>query len=251
MPDLKRWIDRAREAAEEHLPGDVLAAGRRLRSTVVEHAPAPVRDAIERYVPAHAGAEAADDDSAVEQDPEEAPVIIYATTKEAESVARIREIFARNDIRVREVDLEAIPKMARQIAGDTKVFVPPYVYIGGRFWGAEFDILSLDAEGDLLKVTEGRLDEISDEARRIGHVHESFSDALTRENVLDRLKRGHILCIDDLDCWYERDKAGERFYYQGRPHPIDLMDQVADEIAEAAEDEDIDARWRLEPEVQL
>ena len=141
--------------------------------------------------------------------------------------------------------------MGRQIAGDTKVYVPPYVFIDGRFWGAEFDILSLEDSGDLHKVVEGRLDEISDEAKRIGHVHESFSDALTPENIVDRLRRGHILCIDDLDCWYEHDKNGERFFYQGGVHPIERLEAVAREIAEAAEAEQIEAQWRFEPEFSL
>lgn len=253
MANLKRWIDRARQAAEEHLPPDVVEAGKKLRSTVVDRAPASVRDAIERYVPESQPPTASADESqaGTAEDPDDAPVVIYATLAEAESVGRIREIFARNDVHVREVDLEAIPQMARQIAQDTNVFVPPYVFIGGRFWGAEFDVLSLESEGDLLKVVEGRLGEISEEARRIGHVHESFSDALTKENIIERLRRGHILCIDDLDCWYESDKNGERFFYQGGVEPIERLAEVAAQIERAAETDELDAQWRFEPEVSL
>jgi glutaredoxin len=254
MSNLKRLIDRARQAAEDHLPQDVVEAGRKLRTTVVEHAPPTVREAIERYVPedergdVHESAAAA---ASPEGDPDDAPVVIYATLAERESVENIRKIFARNDVHVREVDLEAIPKMARQIAQDTNVFVPPYVFIGGRFWGAEFDIVSLEADGDLLKVVEGRLDEISEGARRIGHVHESFSDALTPENIVDRLRRGHILCIDELDCWFEEDKKSARLYYQGQVHDGERLGAIAEEIAAAADAEEIEAQWRFEPEVMI
>jgi glutaredoxin len=230
----------------------MLDAGRRLRDRVVERAPASVRDAIERYVPAAPPSAPSGGAPPEQEDPEDAAVIVYATLAEADSVRNIRAIFARHDIRVREVDLESIPKVARQIAQVTNVFVPPYVFIAGRFWGAEFDMLSLEAEGDLVKVVEGRLDQISEEARRIGRVRESFSDALSPENILDRLRRGHILCIDDLDCWYEQDKDGERFFYQGAPRPVADMAAVAHEIAQAAEaDAEIDAQWRFEPEVRM
>jgi glutaredoxin len=250
MPRLKKWIDRARDAAESRLPEEVIDAGRKLRDTVVERTPDRVRDVIEQYAGApEDGAPVPDEGS--EEDPDDSAVIIYATLEEADSVKRIREVFVRNDIHVREVDLAAQPKMARQIAQKTNVFVPPYVFIGGRFWGAEFDIITLEAEGDLHKVVEGRLDEIGDQAKRIGHVHESFSDALTVENIIDRLKQGHILCIDELDCWFEPDKDGGRLFYQGAPHGGDELDTIAAEIQRAAEADEIDAQWRFEPEVNL
>lgn len=273
MPRLKRWIDRAREAAHTRLPEDVLDAGRRIRNSVAEHAPAPVRDAIERYVPEHApepesertepstAATPAGDaprsptpkthDQATIDDDNGPGVVVYATSAEAESVANIRAVFAKHDIHVREIDLATQPKYARQIAGDTGVFVPPYVYIGGRFWGDEFDIIAIDAEGDLVKIVEGRTDEIGETARRIGHVHESFSDALTVENIIERLRAGHILCVDDLDCWLESDSDGERLFYQGAPHPGSELERVADEISTQAESGELEAQWRFEPEVAI
>ena len=258
MARFKNLIDKARDAAQSHLPDEVLEAGRKLRNTVVEHAPDSVRDAIERYAPENPepepepGLEAKDPHPLSDpEDPDDARVIVYATLEEREAVDRIRGVFAKHDVRVREIDLAAQPKMARQIAGDTGVFVPPYVFIGGRFWGAEFDIISLDADGDLMKVVEGRLDEISESARRIGHVHESFSDALTAENIIERLKLGHILCVDDLDCWYEHDKDGERLFYQGAPRAAEDLPAVAEEIAQAAEQDQVSAQWRFEVEVHL
>ena len=47
---LKRLLDKARKAAEERLPADVLEAGRRLRDRILEHAPEPVAEAVARYV---------------------------------------------------------------------------------------------------------------------------------------------------------------------------------------------------------
>lgn len=262
MARFKNLIARARDAAQSHLPDEVLEAGRKIRNTVVEHAPDSVKDAIERYAPEETDpAEQPESEGPVPDadqhplsdpdDPDDARVIVYATLEERESVDRIRAVFAKHDIRVREIDLAAQPKMARQIAGDTGVFVPPYVFIGGRFWGAEFDIISLDSDGDLMKVVEGRLDEISESAKRIGHVHESFSDALTAENIIERLKLGHILCVDDLDCWYETDKDGERLFYQGAPRPAEDLQAVAEEIAQGAEQDELSAQWRFDVEVHL
>ena len=105
---------------------------------------------------------------------------------------------------------------------------------------------------DLEAVVANRLDEISDEARRIGHVHESYSDEISVANILTRWRLGHILCVDDLDSWYEVERGGaERFYYQGGPRPVEDMPTVAEEIVRGVEAEDFEAVWMLEPSVHL
>jgi len=130
--------------------------------------------------------------------------------------------------------------------------VPPYVFINGKHWGARYELEALAASGDLALVVANRLDEISDEARRVGNVRESFSDELSVDNILTRWKLGHILCVDDLDSWYEVDKkGGARFYYEGGLRSVDDMKQVAEEIVQGVADEKFEAVWMLDPSVQL
>lgn len=183
--------------------------------------------------------------------PDDATVVIYCTTETGEIAERIRDVFRRREVYVRLVNLASHPHMARQIAQETEVFVAPYVYIRGRFWGAENEVVALDESGELDVVLRGDLDALSDEARRIGRVRGTFSADLTEDNILDRLRRGHILTVDDLDCWYEGDGAEPKFFYQGGPHPVDEMPAVAQEIARAAAADEIQCQWHLEPVVHV
>jgi glutaredoxin len=320
---LKDLLDRARRIAEEHLPEDVLDAGRKLGRTVAAHAPAPLAEVI-HYVTGDPEAEAAKAEAvqseaakaeaakaeaaqaqaaqaaaaqaqaaqaqaaeaqaatlasaaatlasvaAVRREdplavlervrakaerglkPEDRLVVIYATPDEDEDVQAILGILATIEAEVRQSDLRREPQTARQLAKLTGVMVPPYVFINGRHWGNRYDLESLAAWGDLPKVVANLLDDLSDEARRLGHVHESFSDELSVENILRRWKLGHILCVDDLDSWYEVDREHhERFFYQGGPRPVEDMQAVAEEIVRAVEAEEYEAVWQLEPSVHL
>ncbi len=298
---LKDLLDRARRIAEEHLPEDVLDAGRKLGRTVAAHAPAPLAEVIhyvtgepepaesgerppseresaagssaaapaEPVPPERAASPAASVADVRREDPksvldrvkakaerglkpEDRLVVVYATPEQQEDVQAILAILATIEAEVRENDLRREPQTARQLAQLTGVMVPPYVFINGRHWGNRYDIESLAAWGDLELVAANRLDEISEEARRMGRVRETFSDEISVQNILTRWKLGHILCVDDLDSWYEVDRdRSERFFYQGGPHPVDQMPAVAEEIVRAVQAEELEAVWQLEPSVQL
>lgn len=184
--------------------------------------------------------------------PEDRLIVIYATPAEAAEVAEIRRDLHRVEATVREVDLSKEPQTAKQIAELSNVMVPPYVFINGRYWGGQYEIAALAVTGDLEKVVANQLDELGQEARRIGNVHETFSDDITEQNILDRWKRGHILCVDDLDSWYEVDRQGEaHFYYQGGPKPVEQMPAIAREIVAGVEAEAMDVQWLLDPAVHL
>lgn len=316
---FKDLLDRAKKAAEEHLPDDVLDAGRKFGRSVAAHAPAPLAEVIhyvtgEEEAEAKAKAEAEakvkakadaptseakpsgeaseskaepkatesaseatvqttptketvepprrEDPRSVLQrvkqkaetglKPEDRLVVVYATPEEAEDVAAIEKILETIEAEVRHNDLRREPQTARQLAKLTGVMVPPYVFINGRHWGNRYDLESLSVSGDLPLVVANRLDEISEEARRIGHLQESFSDEISVANLLARWKMGHILCVDDLDSWWETDKQGkEHFFYQGGPRPVEDMPEVAEEIVAAVEAEEYEAIWQLEPSVHL
>ena len=184
--------------------------------------------------------------------PEDRLVVIYHDGGQDEDVAAIHQILEGVEAEVRENDLRREPQTARQLAELTGVMVPPYVFVNGKHWGSRYDLEALAADGDLEAVVANRLDEISDEARRIGHVHESYSDEISVANILTRWRLGHILCVDDLDSWYEVERGGaERFYYQGGPRPVEDMPTVAEEIVRGVEAEDFEAVWMLEPSVHL
>lgn len=127
------------------------------------------------------------------------------------------------------------------------------MYIRGRFWGSEGEIVSLRATGDLAHVVAGRMDAISDEARRIGKIQREFDEAMTAENIAARLRLGHIVAMDDLDCWCEVDPASaeERVFYEGSPRPLADLPAIAAEIAARVEAGEVSARWLFEPEVSL
>lgn len=289
MPVFKSLLNRARKAAREHLPEEVVQAGKKLRDTVVEHAPAPIADVVREIADdagepdsATAAAEPTVATAATETDapatpsaplrensedvlrrvkdksakglkPEDRVVVIYATPEHADEVAAIQAILKTVDTTVREIDLDRErPKVRTQLAELTGVMVPPYVYINGRYWGAQYDLETLASSDDLALVVANRLDEISDQARHIGKVRDSYSDEISVDNILGRWKLGHILCVDDLDSWYEVDKDGtERFFYDGGPRDVADMPEVAETIVAAVEAEDYEAIWQLEPSVHV
>jgi glutaredoxin len=277
MARFRGLLDKARKLADERLPDEVKRAGRRIREEVVRRAPAPIAEVLagsdaptEPQQPPEAaesgeptptfGRERAEDVlRRVHQKaehglkPEDRLVVVYATDAEAEAVAEIRRTFDGIETTFRTIDLDQErPQTRTQIAQLTGVMVPPWVYINGRFWGAQFEMVSLRGSGDLEHVVANRLDQLSADARRIGRIHDTYSDDLTVDNILARWKLGHILCVDDLDAWFEVDKDGtERFFYQGGPRPVEDMPTVAREIVLACEAEEIEAQWLLEPSVHL
>jgi glutaredoxin len=281
MVSLKGWFDKAIEIAADRLPPEVVDAGRKVRNRVVESAPAPIADVVARVLPTreHAAdleqthrdpgpdpAPSPTQQRARREDvlervrskadkglkPEDRLVVIYATDEEAETVAEIRRVLQSVETTIREFDLAKEPQTRKQIAELSGVMVPPYVFINGRHWGSLYEITALAESGDLENVVANRLDELGDEARRMGKVHDTYSDEISVENIVARWRAGHILCVDDLDSWYEVDRDGtERFFYQGGPRPVEDMTTVAEEITAGVEREEMEVSWLLDPAVQL
>lgn len=258
---LKGLLRRAQEAAHKHLPENVLDTGRRLADAVLERAPRIVQETVAPLLRGPDEPEAAPGGSEVRPaepgDPAEAldfrdtqkRVVLFGYPED-DATNRVAARFAGQGIVFRRQNLHQQPREALQIASMTGVMVPPYVYIHGRFWGGEGEMESLICLDQLQFVIDNQLDRLSPEARRIGKLRESFDDALGADNILFRLQRGHILSVDGLDCWFE---AGPppRFYYDGAPHPVEAMPEVAAEIARRAESADLATRWLFEPSVGL
>ena len=256
---LKRWLQKAQEVADRHLPPEIVEGGRRLAERVLEHTPEAVRATVRPWLEGEAeGEEGA---SATGADPGEArrefeeqsrdPKVIVFGYPEESATQRVWALFAAEGIEIRRMNLHQQPDAARQIAGVTGVMVPPYVFIHGRFWGSEGEIVSLQALGDLRAVVENRLEEVSDEGRRIGKVREDFDEAMTAENIAARLRLGHIVAMEDLDCWLEGDPASEgaRIFYEGQARPVHDLEAIARDLAGRIYLGEVKARWRFEPAV--
>jgi len=78
-------------------------------------------------------------------------------------------------------------------------------------------------------------------------LHEDFDEAITADNIVARLRLGHILSVDDIDCWYERGPDADRLYYDGAPRPPAELRAVAEEIEArfAAAEGQLRVEWRL------
>ncbi len=253
---LKDLLRRAHEVAHKHLPDQVLEGSRRVVDAVLEHAPRVVQDAVTPLLPrtdltVAAPADAAVDDeaSALDFRDTQRRVVLFGFPEDP-ATNRVAALLTGQGVTFRRQDLHQQPREAQQIAHLTGVMVPPYVYIHGRFWGGEGEMDSLCALGELQKVIDNDLDALSDEARRIGKLRPTFADTLSPDNILLRLRLGHILCVDGLDCWYESGPT-PGFFYEGAPRPVADMPAVAQEIAQRAEASDLEARWLFEPSVSV
>lgn len=256
---LKDLFRRAQDAAQRHLPESVRDTGRRLVDAVLERAPQSVQERVGPLLradpgpdappePAGSAAVASGEDDELDFRDTQKRVVLFGYPEDA-ATDRVAALFAAEGITFRRQNLHMQPREAMQIASMTGVMVAPYVFIHGRFWGGEGEMESLRALGELSVVIDNRLDTLSPEARRIGKLKESFDDALTVANIDDRLRRGHILRVDDLDCWYEPARAGQppRFFYDGAPRPVDDIPAVAAEIVRRAEAEGAATLWVVEP----
>lgn len=269
MARWKHLLTRARHLAETHVPDPLRGPGRKLLDELGRLVPGPLADAIglvptvpEAPPETAPAAERSREAVLLERvraraehglKPEDRLVVIYATAHEAEAVAEIRGALAGIETTVREMDLDKEPLQTRtQLARLTGAMVPPYVYVNGRYWGAQYEILSLRERDELEHVVANRLDLLGPEARRIGKLHDAWSDDITVGNILQRWRLGHILSVDDLDAWYEVDKQGvAHFFYQGGPLPVEEMEAAAREIEAGVQAGTIEARWLLEPAVTV
>lgn len=262
---LKDLLRRAQDAANRHLPESVRDTGRRLVDAVLEHAPQSVQDRVAPLLrtdpgpsdpPGPAEAAPAPHDASSSSASEEEldfrdtqkRVVLFGYPEDA-ATDRVAALFTGEGITFRRQNLHLQPREALQIASMTGVMVAPYVFIHGRFWGGEGEMESLRGLGELGIVIDNRLDALSPEARRIGKLKESFDDALTVANIDDRLRRGHILRVDDLDCWFEAARAGQpaRFFYDGAPRPVDDIAEVAAEIVRRVEADGAATLWVVDP----
>ncbi|WAS99480.1 hypothetical protein [Nannocystis punicea] len=245
---LRDLLRKAQSIAEKHLPEGVRETSRKLIEQVQERAAALGGRSEARPEPP-ADEAALQDEPLDRSDP--IVVVVFGYPGDA-ATDRVCAVFTAEGAPFRRMNLHDQPQAARQIAGVTGVMAPPYVYVRGRFWGGEGEIDGLRALGELHTVVAGDLAGLSDEARRIGKLREEFDDGLSAENIVFRLRRGHILTLDDLDCWFEPGPEGQgRLFYEGAPRPADELEQVAAEIAARHAAGDLRAVWRFEPAVSI
>lgn len=250
---LRDLLRKAQSAAERHLPESVRETGRKLAEQVQGRAPASLQRLVKNLLDEHEPETPADHSAAEEPAPHDQTgvVVLFAYPGDA-AADRIAALLSADGIAFRRMNLHEQPQAARQIARITGVMAPPYVYIRGRFWGGEGEIEGLQALGELATVVAGDLGGLSEEARRIGKLREEFDESLTADNIVARLHLGHILSLDELDCWYEPGPDGQgRFFYEGAPQPVERLSAVAAEIEARCASGELHAEWRFEPAVSL
>lgn len=247
---LKDLLRRAQDAAQRHLPESVRDTGRRLVDAVLERAPQSVQERVAPLLRGDPAEDAAPDAPAAEADAAldfrdtQKRVVLFGYPDDP-ATDRVAALLTAEGIVFRRQNLHLQPREALQIASMTGVMVAPYVFIHGKFWGGEGEMESLRALGELAAIIDNRLDDLSAEARRIGRVRQQFDDAITVANVVDRLRRGHILRVDDLDCWFEPARAGQpaRFFYEGAPRDEADIPAVAAEIVRRVEADAATTTW--------
>ncbi|HFE44537.1 MAG TPA: hypothetical protein ENJ18_03445 [Nannocystis exedens] len=253
---FKRLVQKAQKIADRHLPEEVRESGKRIAERVLERTPLRLRNAAETFFREETGdlqsPSEAEGRREIDEDASEPKVVVFGHPEEP-ATRRVWELLDGQAVAHRRMNLHDQPAAARQIAGLTGVMVPPYIYISGRYWGGEGEIISLIEVGDLEAVIAGDLDSISDESRRIGKLHQEFDDSMSAANICERLRLGHIVATHDLDCWCEADpNTGEqRIIYEGGPRPIEDLEAIAEEIAGQVDEGEIEAHWLLEPEISI
>lgn len=241
---LRDLLRKAQAIAERHLPEGVRETSRKLIEQVQERASVFTGRGPEAPV----GPDVADE-PLDRSDP--VVVVVFGYPGDA-ATDRVAALLAAEGVAFRRMNLHDQPQAARQIAAVTGVMAPPYVYVRGRFWGGEGEVEGLRDLGELHAVVADELAGLSEEARRIGKLREEFDDALHAANIAFRLRRGHILSVDDLDCWFETGPDGQdRLFYDGAPRPAAELEAVAAEIAARCAGGDVRAVWRFEPAVTL
>ncbi len=257
---LKRLIKRAKQVAEQHVPEGIRQTGQRIANEVRERAPEGLKSAVASAVEGvdrllEGSSEQAP--TMTEPEPEdvigEIAVVVFGYPEDPD-FTELQAVLAAEEVEFRAMNLHQQPRAAQQISAVTGVMQSPYMYIHGRFWGGLGALQSLVGLGELQAVIENRIDDLSSEARRIGKIRDVFDDALTPANICERLRQGHILAIDGIDCWYEKgiSPSSARVYYDGKPHPGNDLEQVARDIADrVAQQPQLDTKWLFEPEVDL
>jgi len=250
---FKRLLEKAQEVAQRHLPEEVREGGKRIAERVLEHTPQRLKSAAGTLfsdAPAVAEPAAKKVRREIDEDKQEPKVVVFGLPEDP-STQRVWELLDGQGVANRRMNLHEQPAAARQIAGLTGVMVPPYIYISGRYWGSEGELVSLIEIGDLAAIIAGDLQAISAESRRIGQIVEEFDDAMTAANIVARLRVGHIVAMEDLDCWCEPnpDTGEQRVIYEGTPRSLDQLETVAEDIARLVDEGELTARWLLEPEV--
>ncbi len=262
---LKRLIKRAKQVAEQHVPEGIRQTGQRLAQEVSERAPDSLKHAVASAVDGvdrltSELLEGSADESAkappqseTEDVIGEIAVVVFGYPEDPE-FTEAQALLEGEDVEFRAMNLHQQPRAAQQIASVTGVMQPPYVYIHGRFWGGLGALQSLIGLGELAAVVDNRVEDLSNEARRIGKIREAYDDALTIDNICARLREGHILAVDGIDCWFEKgiSEASGRVYYDGKPHPATDLERIATDIVErATEEPQLAIKWLFEPEVGL
>jgi glutaredoxin 3 len=181
-----------------------------------------------------------------EQHPPNAPthreIVVYGTS----DGARCRQVrglleqrgYAFQDVRVDE-DLSTRSWLQRTTGNDAL----PKIFMGPKCYGGFEDVQALVFDGTLDRILRGEVDEdgTNDELA-------ALKEEMNASAISTLLRRGEILTIREgemvMDAWAEPLANPPLVYYEGRPHPIEELESIVDQIVRRLKAAEIEVSWK-------
>lgn len=174
---------------------------------------------------------------------EDTDIVVYGSN-DATRCVNVRELLKKNNYAFRDVRVDddlSTRGWLQRTTGDDGL---PKVFIGVKCYGGFEDIHAMISDGTFQQALQGDLDESGDEEI------EQLKEAMTPEAIIELLKRGEILTIDEggseTDVWAEPFAKPPVIYYEGAPQPFEEIGQVVARILERMVAGEIEVTWKEE-----
>jgi glutaredoxin len=171
-------------------------------------------------------------------------IVVYGTTdgSRCRQVRAILEKYghAYKDVRVDD-DLSTRSWLQRATGDDAL----PKVFVGTRCYGGFEDIQVLAFDGRLDQIVRGEVpqDHHDDDST-------TLKNDMSAASIIALWHRGEILTIREgemeTDAWAERLANPPSVYYEGSPHPLAELQQIAEHIVTRLKNGEIEVRWKGE-----
>jgi glutaredoxin 3 len=174
--------------------------------------------------------------------PTHVEIVVYGTSDGARcrQVRRLLEQrgYAFQDVRVDE-DLSTRSWLQRT-SGDDAL---PKIFMGSKCYGGFEDVQVLVFDGTIDRILRGEVDQDgkNDELA-------ALKEEMNGSAISTLLRQGEILTIKEgemaMDAWAEPLANPPLVYYEGRPHPIEELESIADQIVRRLKVGEIEVSWK-------
>jgi glutaredoxin 3 len=171
-------------------------------------------------------------------------IVVYGTSDGARC-RQVRALFERRgyayeDVRVDE-DLSTRSWLQRTTGDDAL----PKVFIGTKCYGGFEDMQVLVFDGTVDRILRGEAD-LGGKTDELAALKEEMS----ANAILTLLRKGEILTIREgemeMDAWAEPLANPPLVYYEGTPHPIDVLESIVEQIVRRRQAGEIEVSWKEE-----